>query len=55
MPRPQFTIRALWILLLVVACFFGGIRFEREPQKQEDELAGQPVQFAANTDVIEWR
>ena len=26
----QFTLRALLVLLLAVACFFGGIRFERE-------------------------
>jgi hypothetical protein len=37
MPRPQFTLRALLVLLLAVACFFGGIRFERERQRREDE------------------
>jgi hypothetical protein len=39
MPRPQFTLRALLILLLAAACFFGGIRFERERQRWEDEAA----------------
>lgn len=32
MPRPQFTIRALLVLVLAVACFVGGIRFEQERQ-----------------------
>ncbi|HWB11458.1 MAG TPA: hypothetical protein VG826_19665 [Pirellulales bacterium] len=39
MPRPQFTIRALLVLLLAIACFFGGIRFEREWQRRADEKA----------------
>jgi hypothetical protein len=39
MPRPQFTLRALLILMLAVACFFGGIRFERERQRRADEAA----------------
>ena len=37
MRRPQFTLRALPVLLLAVACFFGGIRFEREWQRRVDE------------------
>ena len=41
MPRPQFTIRALLVLLLAVACFFGGIRFERERQRRGDEAAAK--------------
>jgi hypothetical protein len=36
MPRPQFTLRALLMAMLVVAAFFGGIRFERERQRRED-------------------
>lgn len=39
MPRPQFTLRALLVLMLAVACFFGGIRFERERQRQQDEAS----------------
>lgn len=39
MPRPQFTLRALLVLVLAVACFFGGIRFERERRRREDEAA----------------
>ena len=37
MPRPQFTLRALLVLMLAVACFFGGIRFERERRRREEE------------------
>ena len=37
MPRPQFTLRALLVAMLVVAAFFGGIRFERERRRREDE------------------
>ena len=39
MPRPQFTIRILLMLMLVVAAFFGGIRFERERQRRAEEAA----------------
>jgi hypothetical protein len=39
MPRPQFTLRALLVAMLVVGAFFGGIRFERERRKREDEAA----------------
>jgi hypothetical protein len=39
MPRPQFTLRALLVLLLAVAWFFGGIRFERERQRRADVAA----------------
>lgn len=39
MPRPQFTLRALLVLMLVVGCFFGGIRFERERRRRADEAA----------------
>jgi hypothetical protein len=36
MPRPQFTLRALLVAMLVVGAFFGGIWFERERQRRED-------------------
>jgi hypothetical protein len=39
MPRPQFTIRALLVAMLVSAAFFGGVRFERERQRRADEAA----------------
>jgi hypothetical protein len=35
--RPQFTLRALLVLMLVAACFFGGVQFERERQRRADE------------------
>ena len=37
MPRPQITLRALLVLMLAVACFFGGIWFERERRRRADE------------------
>ncbi|HWB14579.1 MAG TPA: hypothetical protein VG826_35470 [Pirellulales bacterium] len=38
MPRPQFTLRALLVAMLVVAAFFGGIRFERERRRRADDV-----------------
>jgi hypothetical protein len=34
--RFQFSLRALLVAMLVVAAFFGGIRFERERRRRED-------------------
>jgi hypothetical protein len=42
MPRPQFTIRALLVVVLFVAAFFGGIHFERR-WKHPDSTVGQRV------------
>jgi hypothetical protein len=39
MPRPQFTLRALMVVMLVVAAFFGGMQFERERRRQADEAS----------------
>jgi hypothetical protein len=39
MPRPQFTLRALLVAILVVAAFFAGIRFERKMRRRADEAA----------------
>lgn len=39
MRRPQFSLRALLVLMLSVACFFGGVRFERERRRRSDEAA----------------
>ena len=39
MPRPQFTLRSLLVAMLVVAAFFGGIHFERERKRRDDEAA----------------
>jgi hypothetical protein len=33
----KINIQALLVLLLAVACFFGGIRFERERRRREVE------------------
>lgn len=41
MPHPQFTLRALLVLMLAVACFFGGVRFERERRRKEAEAAAK--------------
>lgn len=41
MPPPQFTLRALLVAMLVVAAFFGGIRFERERRKRADKAETQ--------------
>lgn len=44
MPRPQFSIRTLLWLTLVVAAFMGGILFEQERVRREREkLANQAV------------
>ena len=37
MRRPRFSIRALLWLTLVVAAFLGGIGFEKERRRREDE------------------
>ena len=34
MPRPQFSIRTLFWLTLIVAAFLGGMLFERERQRR---------------------
>jgi hypothetical protein len=41
--RFQFSVRALLAAMLAVACFFGGVRVERERQRREDHAA----EFAA--------
>jgi hypothetical protein len=37
--RFQFSLRALLVLMLAVACFFAGVRFERERKRLEAEAA----------------
>ena len=39
MRRPQVTLRALLVATLVVAAFFGGIHFEREGRRRQDQAA----------------
>ncbi|HWB12665.1 MAG TPA: hypothetical protein VG826_25795 [Pirellulales bacterium] len=57
MSRPQFTIRTLLILMFGAACFFGGISFERERSRREDEAMFNayktaPVQVPASSYVV---
>jgi hypothetical protein len=33
----QFSLKWLFVAMLVVGAFFGGIRFERERRRREDE------------------
>ena len=35
--RFQFSLKWLFVAMLAVACFFGGIHFERERQRRQDE------------------
>lgn len=53
MPRPQFTLRALLVAMLVVAAFFGGIRFERERRRREDDAAFSAAQAMLNQKLRE--
>jgi hypothetical protein len=39
MPRPQFTLRALLVTMLVVAAFFGGMAMQRELDKPRSRMA----------------
>lgn len=43
MRRPQFTLRALLVAMLVVAAFFAGIRFERERRRLAAKAAARPA------------
>jgi hypothetical protein len=52
MPRPQFTIRALLVAMLVVAAFFGGVRFERERRRQADEAAAAQAVFQRSRRLV---
>jgi hypothetical protein len=59
MRRPQFTLRALFVAMLAAACFFGGIRFERERYAREmDELRQLIIETVVAGDEIlpdDWR
>lgn len=35
MPRPQFTLRALLVAMLIVAAFFGGMAVQRQREKSK--------------------
>lgn len=45
MPRPQFTLRALLVAMLVVGAFFGGMRFgeRREKARLEREASEEAL------------
>jgi hypothetical protein len=45
MPRPQFTLRALLVLMLAAGCFFGGMRFERERRREDESATGRTRYF----------
>ena len=56
MPRPQFTLRALLVAVLVVAAFFGGMALERK--WDEPTRIGGPASSNLNVmipEVIELR
>jgi hypothetical protein len=43
--RFQFSLKWMFVAMLVVGCFFAGIRFERERRRREDEL---PMVFGSH-------
>lgn len=52
MRRPQFTVRALLVVMLAVGCFFAGIRFERVRRRREDKAAELAARMQRNTDAL---
>jgi hypothetical protein len=44
MPRPQFTLRALLVLMLVVGAFLGGVIYGRHETRRELEEAFQEAE-----------
>jgi hypothetical protein len=48
--RFQFSLRTLLVAMLAVACFFGGIQFERERKRREDEA--QPIILPAKPGIL---
>ena len=51
--RLQFSLRALLVAMLVVAAFFGGIRWERERRSRADEAALAAAREAAIRQALE--
>ncbi|HVA47428.1 MAG TPA: hypothetical protein VNH11_13750 [Pirellulales bacterium] len=43
--RFQFSLRALLVVMPVVAAFFGGIHFERERRRRRDEKPATEPEF----------
>lgn len=52
MPRPQFTVRALLVAMLVAAAFFGGMSFEKDRRRREDEAAARNAESLRRADEI---
>lgn len=52
MPRPQFTLRALLVLMLAVACFFGGMATERYRGKRKAPKAA-PVDIVVGVHDVD--
>jgi hypothetical protein len=55
--RFQFSVRALLVLVLAAACFFGGVRVERERQRRQDAvaLAARDAEHQAALVRANWR
>ncbi|HVX11631.1 MAG TPA: hypothetical protein VHC22_10660 [Pirellulales bacterium] len=51
MPRPQFTLRALLVLVLVVGAFFGGI--ELGAKREQKRLASDRSELKAAQDALQ--
>jgi hypothetical protein len=47
----KINIQALLVLLLAVACFFGGVRFEREWRRRADEAAALAAKEATSLGI----
>jgi hypothetical protein len=60
MPRPQFTLRALLVVMLVVGAFFGGMALQRQldaPVITTEPAAGHHntcIQFLEMPDGTRW-
>ena len=51
MPRPQFTLRALLVAMLVVAAFFGGMAVQRRLDERKRSAAVLIFDFDADGDM----
>jgi hypothetical protein len=52
--RPQFTLRALLVAILVVGAFLGGIRFERARRAANAKLARKEYSTFTEADDGSW-
>jgi hypothetical protein len=53
MPRPQFTLRALLVAMLVVGAFFGGFLAGADWQKRSHKEASRPTILATETSTLQ--